>query len=464
MSDDRAIVAKLKAYLAELTPETRAALVRSIDKARLRGQSDPLADQLLEAARLLAWETGEPLPRVASAMRRFYAPLEPFLIAEVTARKQTGRIARGSLAQIWTFLTRDLLPRRLPELVQAIHDAALADDEAGAEALTAQAVGEAIPALARVVANSVGDPERRRRLVGLLGTERALEDLEDVLRVYHLREGIAELLRSAPATVVDFNGDGVRVLLALVETFAQGSRERLLYALAALQPRFADPLQTLALAVAATGTDDPVRLESSDYKVAVDLALAEIDRAVQRLAQALAARRDPAPALKRFRHMARSLTTALDLSVASDWQRRLSELRRQASDLVGAEIEPTPALIRRALNPVDPRTNRRSPLDAQDAEQAVFAARLFTAARHGSDALAINDLLARLRVPVEKAFEIANERLSVLARSPDRALSEEALRRMPLAVEIASALFGDDYAAILRRGFAAAAQELAKAG
>ena len=78
--------------------------------------------------------------------------------------------------------------------------------------------------------------------------------------------------------------------------------------------------------------------------------------------------------------------------------------------------------------------------------------------------MAINDLIARLKGPVERAFEAANEQLPVLARGADETLAEEAARRMPFAVKVAAALFGEDYAAILRRSYAAATQDLVKAG
>ena len=460
MSHDRALVAKLKVFLAELPPDTRASLVRMIDKARLQGRQDAVGDLVLQAARLHAWESGEPLPRVASPMRRFFDPLAPFLIGEMTSRKQKGRIARASLTPIWTFLTRDVLPERMRELMQAVLDAALADDEDEAARLTAQSIDEAVPALARLVANTADSLEWHRRLVGILGGERALEDLDDAVRIYRLRHDISGLLARAPATVVNLNADLVPILISILADFAQGDRERLLYGLAALQHRFADPLQILTLAVAAAGTDDPARLESSGYGAAVDLALTEVDRTVQRLAHALSTRSDPARVLKRFHAMTRSFATALDLSGASGWQQRLSELRSLASQLISAEVERAPGLIRRALNPVDPSTRQVSPFDAVEAEHAVFAARLYTAARHSSDALAINDLLARLKAPIERGLESASESLPALARSGDAALAEDARQRMPFAVEVATALFGEDYAAILRRNFATSSQDV----
>ena len=485
MPQHRALVAKLKAFLAELTPATRAALVRNLDKARLQGREDPIGALVLEAARLHAWETGEPLPRVASAMRRFFAPLDPFLIGEVTLRKQTGRIARASLTPIWTFLLRDVLPDRMRELTQAVLDAALADDEARADALAAQAVDEAVPTLEALLADADIHMERHRRLAGLIDGERVYDDFKDAVRIFALRDEIRALLAEAPAAVVNPSG-AVALLMPLLEDFARGRlrgadaarggapadratddagfREHLTYGLAALQHRFADPMRILALAVAAAGSDEVARLERSPYGAAVDLALAEIDRAVQRLAHVLSAKGDPAGALKRFHGLTRAFGTTLDMDAPSAYRMRLTELRALASDLVAAEIEHAPALIRRALDPVDSRTQRVSGFDRIEAEHAVFAARLFTAARLGADALAINDLIARLRAPVERAFEAANEHLPNLARGADRILAEEALRRMPFALDAAAALFGEDYAAILRRSFAAAIQDVAKAG
>ena len=242
----------------------------------------------------------------------------------------------------------------------------------------------------------------------MIGGERVYDEFKDAVRIFALRDEIRALLAEAPVAVVNPSG-AAALLMPLLEDFARGRirgaddardgapadratddagfREHLTYGLAALQHRFADPMRLLALAVAAAGSDEVARLERSPYGAAVDLALAEIDRAVQRLAHVLSAKGDPAGALKRFHGMTRALSTTLDLAVPSACRTRLTELRALASDLVAAEIEHAPALIRRALDPVDSRTQRVSGFDRIEAEHAVFAARLFTAARLGADAL-----------------------------------------------------------------------------
>ncbi len=48
-----------------------------------------------------------PIPRANSSAR-----FEPFLVDGVLAYKQRGRIARASLAPIWAWIGRDLVPDR----------------------------------------------------------------------------------------------------------------------------------------------------------------------------------------------------------------------------------------------------------------------------------------------------------------------------------------------------------------
>jgi len=90
----------------------RALLVAELERASLSGTEVPGGDLLLQEVRCAVREFGDAAPRIADPAREFFRSIEPFLVDGVLAYKQRGRIARASLAPIWAWIGRDLVPDR----------------------------------------------------------------------------------------------------------------------------------------------------------------------------------------------------------------------------------------------------------------------------------------------------------------------------------------------------------------
>src|ERR1700759_5447828 len=102
---------KLRQYLLELKPQARALLASELERALLRGEGPAGASVILAHLRKTMRQEGRKLPRIGNAQRLFFAAVAPFLVDDVPARKHLGRIARASLAPIWTWICRDLMLR-----------------------------------------------------------------------------------------------------------------------------------------------------------------------------------------------------------------------------------------------------------------------------------------------------------------------------------------------------------------
>src|SRR3954447_7892960 len=103
-------VDRLREYLRVLPPGARALLIGELERAVLRGDEIPGGAVLLQEVRAAVRESGERAPRIGNPARLFYKPAAPFLTDAHPERKTPGRISRGSLEPIWTWISRDLAP------------------------------------------------------------------------------------------------------------------------------------------------------------------------------------------------------------------------------------------------------------------------------------------------------------------------------------------------------------------
>ncbi len=103
-------------YLQRLTPSARSNLLTELERLEVCGASMHGSAAILEKLRA-EFRKGEPTDksgrtnvRVAHPSRYFFMPLEPLLVNGDPEHANSGRILRGSLAPIWEWITRDLLP------------------------------------------------------------------------------------------------------------------------------------------------------------------------------------------------------------------------------------------------------------------------------------------------------------------------------------------------------------------
>src|SRR5664279_3336869 len=107
-------------YLQRLTPHARSSLLTELERLEVCGAEMPGGAAILEKLRTEFRQTTQPNTRVANPSRYFFAPLEPLLIDGAPEHANSGRILRGSLAAIWQWISRDLLPTMTRDYVDAM--------------------------------------------------------------------------------------------------------------------------------------------------------------------------------------------------------------------------------------------------------------------------------------------------------------------------------------------------------
>ncbi|MGC2010915.1 MAG: hypothetical protein WA693_07670, partial [Pseudolabrys sp.] len=116
--------------------------------------------------------------------------------------------------------------------------------------------------------------------------------------------------------------------------------ELFLYALLTVMNRMTAPWQLIRLGVKAAGSDTAARVADTNYGVAVNIVLAELERMVAELRDDLRSGQGFAVGslLKTIHDAARGLRTELALPVDSTWGRALAAQRTQISASNGNRI------------------------------------------------------------------------------------------------------------------------------
>jgi hypothetical protein len=468
MTSDGQSVERLRDYLRTLKPEARAMLVTELERGMLRGDEAAGNEFVLQELRRTIRAAGQAVPRIGDAARLFFAPLEPFLIDDGADHKRVGRLARVSLEPIWEWIGRDLMPAEAKALSDDINRALVADDGVKAELLTRALHERAIQRIKETIDAAGADEKMRRRLVVQVGTPRAFEDVDSLLRILVLRDVLGDLARRRlPKHLRTFEREQIDQVKALVEAAAAQKSPDLaarktdifVCGLVLVMGRLALPWQLIRLATCAAESDDAARVAETPFANAVAIVLSEIEWMVSELRVELKARRPVTSLLKGIHDAARGLRTEMDLSVDSPWSRQLAAIRTDISALLKAEIESTPGRVRRLLRPRPP--NEIAPgalLDAIDVSDTEMLVEFVDACRSYANELAVNEVTARTWLELQHYLETADKGLLDALRQAGAADRPFRQSQAEAAIRFCRTVFGADYAGLLAKAAEIAVQ------
>lgn len=461
MADADTTVERLRQYLRQLTPQARSLLIGELERSVLRSDDVAGADLVLSGLRQIMREQRGGGSRIGHSARLLFKPLEPFLVDDRADHKHPGRIARGSLELLWTWIRRDLVPDEAKSFSDEVSEALLADDEPKAEHL-ARAFQDRVAVAIETAFAAARDEKLYRRLLAQIGTPRPEEDAGTIKSVLMGRDALELLLAHLPLRIGNLAGDELDRCKALVDGAAGSSPDLLLYALLAVMSRMAAPWQLIRFGTLAAGSDTAARVAETSYAVTVTIVLNELDRLAAELRNDLRSGQGVAVGalLKVIHDAARGLRTELDLPVDSTWGRALAALRAQIVDLLRSEIESTPGRVRRLLRP-RPSTEIRpnSALDPDEVTETEALVEFVGACRTFAGELALNEMTQRTFSELQQYLDSTTHALLDGLRHAGDADRRFRQSQVDAAVRLCSGVFGKDYGVLLEK-----AAEVAQGG
>jgi hypothetical protein len=468
MTSDGSPIERLRNYLRSLSPQARAMLITELERALLCEEETADSELILQELRRTIREAAQPVPRIGDAARRFFVPLEPFLIDGSADHKRPGRLARASLEPIWEWISRDLMPAEAAALSEDIRRALLAQDRLKVEQLVHALHERAIDRMSAALAGLQPNDKARRRFSVQVGTPRAIEDVTTLVRVLALRDSLAELARRLPHHIRAFEREQIDQVMSLFDMMCGWNlpddpraprRELLLYGLVLLTNRLAAPWQLIGIATRAAESDDAARIAATPYAVAINIVLGELEQMVGELRSELKAGRPVGLLLKGMHDASRLFHTEIDLSADSAWSRQLAAIRSAVSNLLTAEIETVPGRVRRLLRPPPAKQIvAGSRLDEIDVHEVEMRVELVGACRLYASELAVSEVALRTYSDLTQYLETGSKILLDALRHADDAECPFRQSQAEAATRLCRIVFGADYAGLLAKAAEVARQ------
>ena len=172
-----ALADRIQEFLQRLTPLTRNCLLTELERLETCEGEMPGTAEILAKLRAEFRKDGSTQNRVNTPSRYFFAPLEPLLVDGAPEHANSGLIQRGSLAAIWEWISRDLLPTMARDYIKQVDQLILSNKprEAASGRRHVPDQGRQIPRKhARLGRGRRADPQETRELhrfaVGLFQT------------------------------------------------------------------------------------------------------------------------------------------------------------------------------------------------------------------------------------------------------------------------------------------------------
>jgi hypothetical protein len=452
MTGAETTVQRLRQFLRELSHGARELLVGELERSVLRGEEVAGADLVLqELRRLLREERGE-THNIEDSAQLLFRPLEPFIVEDRGDHKHPGRVARSSLDALWNWVRRDLLPNDANTMASDVSKAVFDGDQIRAERLTRIFQDRVAAAIEATIDAAAEDGKIRRQILQQIGTPRAAEELAAVKCALKGRDVLASLSARLPLQIGNLANDQLDECKALIEGAAARDGELFLYALLTVMYRMSAPWQLIRLGVRAAGSDTAARVAETNYGVAVNIVLAELERMVAELREDLRTGQGIAVGslLKTIHDSARGLRTELALPVDSTWGRALAAQRTQISDLLRAEIESMPRRVQRLLKPRPAQEiSANSVLDANDIAEVEALVEFVGICRFFAGELAINEMTQRALTELRQYLDHGTRTLIEGLRHAGDADRSFRQSQVDAAVRFCAKVFGPEYAALL---------------
>jgi hypothetical protein len=335
---------KLQEYLRRLSPAARGNLLTELERLELCGAEIPGATWIIEMLRAEFRADGQGQKHRSPPARLFFAPLEPMLVDGAPEHANSGAIQRGSLAAIWEWISRDLLPTMARDYMKLASDLIAADKQREARQAASAFQTKVVKSLENTLGSAGNVEPIRHRLAAYTASQTVYNDLTKMLGVLRAREALAKFNEALPERIANFEGAALDKVMALLDTFAKGNAEQVAFALTLVAGRLKTPWQLIRLATKAAASKNAADVAATPYAIAVSMVLDRLEdkRALLRFAlkneRILVAKE----ILVGIYDTEYALQVRIDQFAQSDWGRRLEVLMASIAELVESEVSRFP--------------------------------------------------------------------------------------------------------------------------
>ncbi|MDH6262800.1 hypothetical protein M2427_006750 [Bradyrhizobium sp. BR13661] len=331
-------------YLRQLAPQVRRRLLAELERLHLLGEDIPHSEPLIAALRAEFRNTGQNHYRVGNPSRYFFEPLEPVMVDKAPERANSGQIARGSLAPIWSLVTEQLLRSMAADYIANATKAISADKQPEARQMARAFQKKVVISLSGLLDSAEGAANVRNGLMAYTSSHATFDDLKKMLRCLDMQRELEEFGRTLPPKIARLEGVSLDNVLRLLCALKTKCVDVVPFALTIVAKRLEMPWELLSVATGPADDRSAARIAASPFAIAVSMVLDQIEEKHLLLLFALRNNR-PVRAKEIVAEIYRieeALRTQIELK-GSDWARQLDDLMSAVRIAIDAEISSIPS-------------------------------------------------------------------------------------------------------------------------
>ena len=337
-------------FLQRLTPQTRSFLLSELERLETCGIDLPGSADIQAKLRTEFRKDGSTLHRT-SPSRHFFAPLEALLV-DGAPEHATGRIARSSVAPIWEWISRDLLPTMARDYNAQMKDLIAADKQREIQQAASVFQTKVAKSLEGVLASPEGATQVRAKLAAYTASPAAYGDVGKIMGALRAREALAKFGNALPARIAKFDDPQVTKITALLDTFRTKNAPAVPFALALVANRLKTPWQLIRLATKAARSKKAADIAATPYGISVPMVLDQLEDKRLALRMALKHNRiiNAREILVEIYDTEYALQVRIDEFEESEWGTRLRAIMEAIATLVEAEVSRFPREVGHVLD------------------------------------------------------------------------------------------------------------------
>ena len=331
-------------FLQRLSPLTRSCLLSELERLEKNGVEIPGSSDIQARLRAEFRQDGTTQNRTANPSRYFFTPVEHLLVDGSPDHANLGRIARASLAPIWEWISRDLLPTMARDYNARMKELIAGDKQRELRQTASTFQTKVTKSLEGNLAASEGVAQIRTKLKAYTASPTVFEDLKKLMQALKAREAIAQFDDSLPERIVEFDDPQVKKMTALLDAFRKKNPEAVPFALTLVAKRLREPWQILHLATKAARSKNAVDVAATPYAITVAMVLDQIEDKRITLRVALKNNRvvTAKDILTEIYGTEDAIQTRIERLEACDWGQRLQDLMEAIATMVEAEVRRFP--------------------------------------------------------------------------------------------------------------------------
>jgi hypothetical protein len=338
-------------FLQRLTPQTRSFLLSELERLDTCGVDVPGSADIQARLRTEFRKDGSSLNRT-SPSRYFFTPLEALLVDGAPEHPNSGRVARSSVAPIWEWISRDLLPTMTRDYNTQMKDLIAADKQREAQQAASIFQTKVAKSLEGVLASPEGAAQVRTKLAAYTASPAAYGDVTKIMGALRAREALAKFDDALPARIAKFDDAQVAKITALLDAFRKKNASAVPFALALLAKRLKTPWQLIRLATRAARTKKAADVAATPYGISVSMVLDQLED--RRLALRLALKHNrivnARDLLVDIYDTEYALQVRIDEFEDSEWGARLRAIMEAIATLIEAEVSRFPPDVGHVLD------------------------------------------------------------------------------------------------------------------